>query len=1120
MIDRKQCRLEIITVLFMITSSRFLKLSIVLLLIGLSVVTSCKRTKTAILVFSKTAGFRHESIADGKLALIALGEKLNIQVDTTEDASLFNEGNLKRYKAVVFLNTTLDVLEPVQQTDFKRFIEAGGGFVGIHAAADTEYEWPWYGKLVGAYFNGHPPGTVEAKLKKVNPLGDNTLPDEWLTVDEWYNYKNINPDIQVIYTLDESTYEGGTNGANHPIAWYHPFEGGRSFYTGLGHTKESFRDEKFLKLITQGIEYVIGEGNLNYARAKSPRMPEENRFSKVVLDFNLDEPTEMAVLPNGNILFLERKGKIKLYDAKAKRTEVIANIPVSTKYNPNEKGERGEAEDGLLGLALDPNFEHTHWIYLFYSPAGDEPKNILTRYTMRGNRIDESSKKVVLEVPVQRDECCHTGGSIAFDAKGNLFVSTGDNTSPFASDGFSPADERSGRSPFDAQKSSGNTNDLRGKILRIHPERDGTYTIPKGNLFPEGEPNTRPEIYVMGTRNPYRISIDKRTGYLYWGEVGPDAGSDDSLRGPRGYDEINQAKQAGYFGWPYFVGKNYPYFKYDFASGKSGALANPENPINESPNNTGKKNLPPVTAPLIWYPYTKSDEFPMVKEGGRNAMAGPVYYQEDFKGVSTAFPSYFNGKLMVYDWMRNWMFLVSLDKEGGILDMAPFMPNTKFNNIMDMTYGPDGKLYLLEYGTAWFKQNFDARLIRIDYNGGNRPPVVSLKANKKDGAVPLTVEFDYTGTYDPDGDALTAKLSVAGKTYSPDNGKFVVTLDEPGIYTPELQVKDGRGGSAISRVKIVAGNNAPEISIHITNGNKTFFFPTTPVQYLVDVNDKEDGSTKEKTIYPDSVKITFDYVQGYDMVKIAQGHQKSLVEAPGKILIDNSDCKSCHIINQKSAGPSYTQIALKYQNEKDAVSKLAAKVIKGGAGVWGNTEMAAHPQISNEDARKMIEYILGLTKKKIPTLPLSGILTPAKQTEGAYLITASYTDKGNTNTAAITTMESFALRYPFLSANQATDVQGRLQNVKHDAFAAFKHIDLTGVKTIKASLVIGEGQPSGTIELRLDRPDGELIGTLSGEIPAQVKAVAGIRTLYIVFKNKKAGDKELFNFIGMTLFNQ
>jgi cytochrome c len=1092
---------------------------ITIIITFLALAVSCERQQTRILVFSKTADFRHESIADGKLALIELGNKNGFAVDTTEDASVFNEKNLKRYRAVVFLNTTRDVLNPIQQTDFKRFIEAGGGFVGIHAAADTEYEWPWYGKLVGAYFNGHPPGTAEAKIKMTKQFGD-SLPTEFSAVDEWYNYKSINPDIEVVYNLDESTYTGGTNGANHPIAWYHEFEGGRAFYTGLGHTREAYHNPVFLKLVLSGIQYAVGQKSLNYNNVKSPRMPEENRFAKVVLDFNLDEPTEMAVLPNGDILFLERKGNVKYYDQKLGKTEVIARIPVTTKYNPNAQGEQGEAEDGLLGLALDPNFKSTRWVYMFYSPAGDDPKNSLVRYTLNGKTLDESSKKVILEIPVQRDECCHTGGSIAFDADGNLFLSTGDNTSPFASDGYSPADERPGRAPFDAQKSSGNTNDLRGKILRIHPERDGSYTIPNGNLFPEGEPLTRPEIYVMGNRNPYRISIDKRTGYLYWGEVGPDAGSNDSLRGPRGYDELNQAKKAGYFGWPYFVGKNYPYAKYDFATGKVGPKADPNQPINESPNNTGKRELPPVAPPFIWYPYATSDEFPMVKEGGRNAMAGPVYYSDDFKGISTAFPRYLDGKLLIYDWMRNWMFLVSMDQNGAIMDIEPFMPNTKFNNIMDLAYGPDGKLYMLEYGTQWFKQNFDARLIRIDYNGGNRWPIAMMTANKTNGEVPLTVEIDSHGTSDPDSDELTIELVVDGKSYSSKDGKFTVVFDKPGVYTPELHVRDENGAETVGRVEIIAGNESPKVLISIADGNKTFYFPGTPVTYVVSVNDREDGSTENGKIKSDSVNVTFNFVKGYDMVQIAQGHQKTSVEMPGKALIDNSDCKSCHMISQKSAGPAYLQLADKYRDQKDAVSKLADKVIRGGAGVWGTTEMAAHPQISKEDAQKMVEYILSLGKKKAPSLPLEGSVLPGNEQEGAYVITASYADNGTANTPRISEMASIALRSPVLKAEQAVSIPGALLAVKHNATASFERIDLTAVKSVYANVIIGATQQSGEIELRLDKPNGELIGTIKPNSTAKIRETKGVHTLYLVFKNERAGDKDLFSFTELRLRNQ
>src|SRR5688500_3538327 len=185
-----------------------MKRSIIAILLLFAFFSGCKEKRTAsVLVFSKTSGYRHESIGAGKLALMKLGKVNGFNVDTTEDASAFNEENLKKYSAVIFLSTTQDVLDPQQQADFKRFIEAGGGFVGIHAAADTEYEWPWYGKLVGAYFKSHPQ-IQEAKLKKVRSFGPNTLPEEWVRTDEWYNYKKLSKDINVIYNLEESSYKG------------------------------------------------------------------------------------------------------------------------------------------------------------------------------------------------------------------------------------------------------------------------------------------------------------------------------------------------------------------------------------------------------------------------------------------------------------------------------------------------------------------------------------------------------------------------------------------------------------------------------------------------------------------------------------------------------------------------------------------------------------------------------------------------------------------------------------------------------------------------------------------------------------------------------------------------
>lgn len=1094
--------------------------------------------KNKVLVFSKTAGYRHGSIGTGKIALIELGKQNGFEADTTEDASLISEENLKNYKAVIFLSTTMDVLNVQQQDDFKRFIQAGGGYVGIHAAADTEYEWPWYGKLVGAYFLSHPQ-QQQATAKKVKEFGTNKTPDSWSRFDEWYNYKKISDDIQVIYTLDESTYKGGANGENHPIAWYHDFDGGRSFYTGFGHTDESYKDPQFLDHLMQGITYAIGDSKLDYSKATARRAPEENRFTKTVLDFNLDEPTEIAVLPDNNILFIERRGNVKFFDQKLGKTEIIYTFPVSTKYNPDAKGNQKEAEDGLLGLALDPSFAENHWIYVYYSPLGSDPKNILERYELVDKKLNLESRKTVLEVAVQRDQCCHTGGSIAFDKSGNLYLSTGDNTSPFESDGYSPSDEQPGRSPFDAQKSSSNTNDLRGKILRIHPEKDGTYTIPEGNLFAKGEEKTRPEIYVMGNRNPYRISIDSRTGFLYWGEVGPDAGQNDSLRGPRGYDELNQAQKAGFFGWPYFVGKNYGYAKYDFANKKVLPVWDAAKPINASPNNTGKNELPEVAPPFIYYPYAKSEDFPMTKTGGRNAMAGPVYYSEDFKGASTAFPDYFDGKLLIYDWMRNWMFLVSMDEKGAITDIEPFMENGKFNNIMDLEYGPDGRLYMLEYGTQWFKQNIDARLVRIDYNGGNRPPVAALSADKVSGAVPLAVKFTTEGSKDYDGDKkLTYSLDVGGKNYTSDDGTFAVTFDKPAAYNATVTVTDSEGATGKAQVQVIAGNDPPVLKAELTGGNQSFFFPGMPVKYAVSVVDAEDGSSDKGTIAPAGVIVTFDYLKGFDKVQIAQGHQQAASVLPGKPIMDKSDCKSCHLLKERSAGPGYMEIISKYKGQAGAVDLLAAKIIKGGAGVWGTTEMAAHPQIAVDDARKIVEYIFSLDEKKVTkSLPLSGTVTPEAKTEGAYILTASYTDKAVNNLPSLSSSTSIVLRAPVLDADDISEfhnankgnAQGRVyvDQIKNGGYVVFPDVDLTGVKSFLPVATEYGDIAGGDIEIHLDGVDGKLVakadmrkvkrttimeGIVALTASVSTEAISGKHNLYVVFKNPSAGDKNLFIF--------
>lgn len=216
------------------------------------------------LVFSKTQGFRHQSIPEGVSALKKLGSKHRFQVYATEDATVFTKESLSKYDVIIMMSTTGNIFDDAQKEAFQEFVRSGKGVVGIHSAADTEYGWPWYNQMMGAQFNHHPHQQT-ARLKVVDQNHPSTyhLNENWLRTDEWYEYKNFNQDVNILVQLDETSYDVGTKDGNkagmgdvHPIAWYHEFETGRIFYTGLGHVEEAFEDSDFLNHVYGGIWYA------------------------------------------------------------------------------------------------------------------------------------------------------------------------------------------------------------------------------------------------------------------------------------------------------------------------------------------------------------------------------------------------------------------------------------------------------------------------------------------------------------------------------------------------------------------------------------------------------------------------------------------------------------------------------------------------------------------------------------------------------------------------------------------------------------------------------------------------------------------------------------------------
>jgi cytochrome c len=683
-----------------------------------------------VLVFSETAAFRHGSIPTGRAAIQQLGQENGFLVDATEDSAQFTDANLARYDAVVWLSTTGDVLNDEQQAAFERYIQGGGGYVGIHSASDTEYDWPWYGGLVGAYFRNHPAQqTADLVVSDSAHPSTASLPTEWTRFDEWYNFQtNPRGNVHVLLTIDERSYSPGSGamGSDHPMAWCHAYDGGRAWYTALGHTNQSFGEPLFRQHILGGIKWAAGMAGGDCGGT------DWEHYDKVALDSNARFPSEIEVAPDGRVFFIEMgerrqlstPGNLKVIDAATSTTSVVDSVDVFTGIATGNA-----QEDGLIGMALDPDFAENNWLYLYYAPAdavrpcpptdtegGSCGVNRLSRFTLTDEGLVD--ERVVLEVTTQRMQCCHEGGSLEFGPNGELFISTGDDTNPFESSGYSPIDEQPGRESWDAQRSSANTNDLRGKILRIVPQPDGSYAIPPGNLFEPGTPLTRPEVFAMGFRNPFRIEVDQQTGTLMVADYGPDAGQPNADRGPEGRVEWNVV-EPGNYGWPYCHG-GAAYRDWTFPSGPAGAPFDCGNPVNESPNNTGRTSLPPVIDPEVWYgrqPFANGGaNQPDIGTGGA-PMAGPVYRFDHDLESDRKWPVSFDGQAFFYEWGRqsNNLYTFVLD-DSQVAEINPLFHGV-FNpwvRPMDMEFGPDGAMYLLEWGHV-FGTGGVSTVQRVDY---------------------------------------------------------------------------------------------------------------------------------------------------------------------------------------------------------------------------------------------------------------------------------------------------------------------------------------------------------------------------------------------------------------------
>ena len=808
-------------------------------------------------------------------------------------------------------------------------------------------------------------------------------------------------------------------------------------------------------------------GNILLAAPLGAAEPfDPTRLEKEVLVTAARDAIQLEVLPGGDVLFAEYLGGVKRWDAKSGTVSKLGQVPAFAK-----------GEVGLLGLAVARDFERSGHLYVLFCPAAKQGTMRVSRFTVKEGKMPAESELELLSWPYDTEHVFHMGGAMWMDAKGDLYIGTGDNCH---FDPGLPQDTRPDRKNWDAFRTAANSRDLRGKVLRIHPQSEGGYSIPAGNLFAEGK-DGRPEVFAMGVRNPFRVSVDDKTGTLYFGDVGPNLPPALGVK-PDGYDEINATQTAGNFGWPLFVGPNEALPLYDFAANKPGKRYDPQSSENLSPRNTGIQKLPPAQPALIWYSSLPSKDFPTLGSGGRTIMAGPVYHYDTANPSPIKLPAALDGRLFIYEWMRNWIQTVKLGTPGP--EIEPFVPTWTLRRPIDMKIGPDGALYMIEYGDLWW-QNKDSRIVRVVYRRGNRPPVAIIAPSETAGRQPLALTFDASTSTDADGDALKFKWSIAGQEQTGDGTKFAHTFAQPGSYEVSVTATDVSGAKSTAKEMIYVGNGRPVVRFDSpTHGS--FFEWEAAMPYKVSVTET-DG---------DNVQTNLTVVQGeFRGRRFATDGDFAMLD-PGLALMRASTCFACHMADTASAGPSYKAVALKYKDDPGAADRLAQKILSGGSGAWGLLPMPPHPQHSLDQTRRMAAWVLSL--KDDPSSPplsgASGSYVAPKQpadgavvNEGVLILAAAYTDDGKNGTMPRLRGEGSVVLHSRRKKAALYDENHGMAYIEHaygekaivghfkdGTHILWRDLNLSGISrlTVRAGSF---DTKSGTLELRRGSPSGPLL---------------------------------------------
>jgi PKD repeat protein/glucose/arabinose dehydrogenase len=1069
-----------------------------------------------VLVFTKSEGGQHPATAAGVAAIKDLGQQQRFAVQVTDDANKFDQEHLKQYRTVVFLNTAGDVLNDTQQAAFEAYYADGGGFVGVGSAVELEPDWEFYTDLIGTRAESLT-DVQDGTIKVADRVHDASkeLPEYWTRTDAWYNFEsNVRGESHVLATVVELVDElgafeiqpsgeqltgitGGTMGFDHPVAWCKDWQGGRSFYSGVGNTPGSFAEPEFQAYLGGAIGWAAGFADPVYSDCGATVLANYQQ-TKVTAQPNLNEPIGFDVLPDGRVIQTDRRGGIRLHDSAQNESTVLAEIPVYM-----------ASEDGMYGPAIDNDFENNHWVYLYYSPPTVEDVKlstgeIVTQTTPTQNapntadsisawdpwvgyfqlsrfkfvdatgtepaHLDIDSEQEIMRVPVNRGACCHVAGDIDFDTHGNLWLVTGDDTPAGGggSGGFAPSNDQLTASGLfnaphvDARRSSQNTNDLRGKILRVtvddgeispseENELGGAYTVPDGNLFSVGTDKTRPEIYAMGFRNPFRIQVDK-DDVAYITDYSPDSRVPQDFRGPAGTGRVMVVRKPANYGWPLCYSTDLPYYRWNFVTQQP--LDDPaqvhecDNP-ERGPQNDSRWNLeggptvepgleygPPITGPEIWYSFNDNSGdtplgtpcfeyyngsgatncprlFPELGSGGVGPHGATMYHYDPDNSDDTKFPPYYDGSIFFGEFTRDMLREIKLDSDGNVFKInnlldcggvgtaAAARADFECDNPMDMMFDEDGHFYLLSYGDGFFNINADAGMYRWDYVKGQRAPIVELSADPTDGQAPLTVQFSSEGSRDPDpGDSIRFEWDFDGNgTIDSVDPNPVHTYTANGVFTAQLTVHDSSGKSSAANATITVGNTSPTITIETPVEGGLFAFGES-VPFSVTVSDPEDGA-----IDCDRVEVTF--VLAHD----EHGHAGDTVNGCSGILTTIGDDVS-------HGGNVWGVISASYTD-------------LGGAG--GVPALTTVEQSNVRQKRQEVEFVL--------------------EQQGTNVQTTNDPDGSGQHRSSLSNGDWLALN-------------GEINLVNTDGLTFRVSSNNTSVPA---------GQPMAAVEVRLGAPDGELL---------------------------------------------